>query len=186
MSKKNDKILPGPEVFAPIRFLVLDVDGVLTNGSILYTSSGEEVKRFDVKDGAGLKYWRRAGHDIGIITGRSSPMVLRRAEEFGIELVRMNAKNKLPVFRELLEKAGVEPYETAVVGDDLPDIPLLAAAGLAVAVKDAVQEVRDTATMITKRKGGRGAVREVIDTILKAQGKWPEIMERYLNPDASI
>lgn len=179
MTKKMGKSLSLPKNIEKIRFLVLDVDGVLTDGSIWYGSSGEEFKGFNVKDGAGLKYWRRAGHAAGIVTGRSSPMVLRRAAELDIREVAMDAKTKLPAFEELLEKAGVTPEETAVVGDDLPDLPLIRRAGLGIAVADAVREVKDAATVITKRKGGRGAVREAIEFILKAQDRWEDIMERY-------
>ena len=181
MSKKINNTCAAPGAFASIRFLVLDIDGVMTDGSITYTSAGEELKTFNVKDGAGLKYWTRAGHAAGIITGRSSPMVLRRARELDIELVEMDAKNKLPAFERMLAAAGVAPEETAVVGDDLPDIPLITRAGLGIAVADAVEEVRDAAALVTKTEGGRGAVREVVELILKTQGRWAGIMERYLS-----
>jgi YrbI family 3-deoxy-D-manno-octulosonate 8-phosphate phosphatase len=183
MSKKIIKNVADPEKIAGIRFLLLDIDGVMTDGAIVYTSDGEELKRFNVKDGAGLKYWQRAGHGAGIITGRSSPMVLRRAGELGITLVAMDAKNKLPVFRKMLADAGVGPEEAAVMGDDLPDLPLIARAGLGIAPADAVEEVRDAAAVVTRKKGGRGAVREAVEFILKAQGRWDGIMERYLAGD---
>ncbi len=174
------KKTPDPETLARIRFLILDVDGVMTDGSITYGSSGEEMKSFNVKDGAGLKYWARAGHRAGIITGRSSPVVLRRAQELDIALVTMDAKAKLPAFDAMLAEAGVRPEETAMIGDDLPDLPLIRRVGLGVAVADAVDEVKDAARMITLTRGGRGAVREVIERILKSQGRWDGIMERYL------
>lgn len=180
MTKKMEKNLPPFETLSRIRFLVLDVDGVLTDGSIWYSSSGEELKAFDAKDGAGLKYWRRAGHAAGIVTGRSSPMVLRRAAELDIELVEMNAKIKVPAFERMLEQAGVRPEETAVIGDDLPDYPLIIRSGLGVAVADAVGEVKDAAEYVTEKPGGRGAVREVIELILKAQGRWDAILARYI------
>jgi len=180
MSKKIGKTIPDREKISRIKFLILDVDGVMTDGSICYTSSGEEMKCFDVKDGAGLKYWSRAGHAAGIITGRSSGIVPRRAEELGIEYVEMGAKNKLPAFLAMLEAAGVDASETAMIGDDLPDLPLIARAGLGIAVRDAVEEVREAADLVTNKKGGRGAVREVIDYILKVQGRWDGIMRRYL------
>ncbi len=180
MSKKLLKSPPTGEKVAPIRLLILDVDGVLTDGSIIYGSSGEELKAFNVKDGAGLKYWRRVGHATGIITGRESSMVLRRAKELDIQYVEMNAKNKAPALERLLAAAGVKPEEAAMVGDDLPDIPIMRRVGLAVAVRDAVLEVREAADMVTEKKGGKGAVREVIEYILKAQGRWEGIMERYL------
>lgn len=184
MTKKVKKSLPDPQIVAGIRFLIVDIDGVMTDGSICYTSSGEELKTFNVKDGAGIKYWLRAGHAAGIITGRSSPMVMRRAEELGIELVEMNAKAKLPAFRAILEEAGVTPSEVAMIGDDLPDYPLVLRAGLGVAVADAVDEVKEVADLVTKKEGGRGAVREVIEYILKTQGRWDTIMEHYLTVDS--
>ncbi|MCC8189664.1 MAG: HAD hydrolase family protein [Planctomycetes bacterium] len=162
-----------------IRLLVLDVDGVMTDGAITYTSAGDESKSFNVKDGAGIKYWHRAGHTAGIITGRSSPIVVRRAEELGIQMVEMDAKNKLPVFLRLLEAAGVAAAETAVIGDDLPDLPLIRRAGLGIAVADAVPAVREAAHLVTNTPGGRGAVRECIDLILTVQNRWDGLMERY-------
>lgn len=181
MSKKINKLPPAPEKILPIRLLVLDVDGVLTDGSIIYAADGGEAKSFNVKDGSGLKYWARAGYRAGIITGRSSPMVERRAKELDIEFVAMGAKDKLPAFEAMLAKAGVRPEEAAMVGDDLPDLPLIRRAGFGVAVADAVAEVREAAAMVTKKKGGRGAVREVVECILKCQGKWDAIMARYID-----
>ncbi len=180
MSKKILKPSPAPGKILPVRFLVLDVDGVLTDGSLLYTEEGTEVKRFDVKDGAGLKYWMRSGYRAGIVTGRSSPVVERRAKELGVEFVAMGAKDKLPVFDAMLRDAGVRPEESAVIGDDLPDLPLVRRAGLGAAVADAVEDVREAADVVTRKKGGRGAVRELIEFILKRQGKWDAIMARYL------
>jgi 3-deoxy-D-manno-octulosonate 8-phosphate phosphatase (KDO 8-P phosphatase) len=173
------KKLPNQEIFARIHFLVLDVDGVMTDGSITYTSSGEEMTSFNAKDGAGLKYWARAGHRAGIITGRSSPVVLRRAKELDIAFVEMDAKDKLPALERMLAAAGVRAEEAAMIGDDLPDLPLIRRVGLGVAVADAVEEVREAAAMVTQARGGRGAVREVVECVLKSQGKWGEIMERY-------
>lgn len=180
MSKKIEQSIPDPEKIRRIRFLVLDVDGVMTNGAITYASDGSELKSFNVKDGSGIMWWRRAGHTAGIVTGRGSPMVLRRAKELEIELVEMNAKHKLPAFEKMLAAAGVTPEETAVVGDDLPDLPLVKRAGLGIAVADAVDELKDAAAMVTNKRGGEGAVREVIELILKTQGRWDGIMQRYL------
>ncbi len=180
MSKKIIKTPPEREKILPLRFLILDVDGVMTDGSISYTENGGEVKSFNAKDGAGLKYWTRAGHRAGIITGRSSPIVERRAEELGIAFVAMDAKNKLPAFEAMLREANVRPEEVAMIGDDLPDLPLIRRAGFGVAVADAVNEVREGADFVTEKDGGRGAVRELIEYILKVQGRWEGIMERYL------
>ncbi len=180
MSKKTQKSPPPLEKILPLRFLVLDVDGVMTDGAIVYSSNGEEWKAFNVKDGAGIKYWLRAGHSAGIITGRASPVVLRRAKELDITLVEMNAKQKAPALERMLAAAGVKPEEAAMIGDDLPDLPIFRRVGLAVAVADAVDEVKEAADLVTTRKGGKGAVREVIEYLLKAQDRWGGIMERYL------
>lgn len=180
MSKEFGEIVPKMKKVDAIRFLILDVDGVMSDGLIGYTSGGDEVKFFDSKDGVGIKYWIRAGHQAGIITGRSSPTVERRGAELGISLIAMNAKEKLPAAEKMLADAGVNFSETAVVGDDLPDIPLIRRAALGVAVGDAVEEVKDAADCVTINRGGRGAVRETIEAILKAQNRWQAIMERYL------
>lgn len=180
MTKKMKKTFPSFETLSRIRFLILDVDGVMTDGKITYSSSGEELKSFDAKDGAGLKYWRRAGHAAGIITGRSSPVVPRRARELDIELVEMDAKAKLPAYERMLEAAAVSPEEVAMIGDDLPDYPLIIRVGLGIAVADAVAEVKEVAGYVTQKSGGCGAVREVVELILKAQGRWDDIMARYL------
>ncbi|MDR0363130.1 MAG: HAD hydrolase family protein [Planctomycetota bacterium] len=180
MSKEIDKNGDFKKKLQAIKFLVLDVDGVMSDGKIGYMANGDEWKAFDAKDGAGVKYWVRAGHRAGIITGRSSPLVDRRAAELDIEFVEQNAKSKLPVFMRMLGKAGVRPEEVAVMGDDIADIPLIRAAGAGVAVADATEETRDAALWVTKKNGGHGAIREVIETILKVQGRWSGILERHL------
>ncbi len=156
-----------------IRLLVLDVDGVMTDGRIYLDGRGEEIKVFDVKDGYGLSRLMRAGVEVAIITGRSSPAVARRAEELGINEVHQGVADKGALLDEILRKRGLDQAEVCCVGDDLPDLPLLNRAGLAVAVADAAAEVRAAATLITKSKGGRGAVREVCELILSAGGLWP-------------
>jgi len=153
-----------------LRLLITDVDGVLTDGGITYTAAGEEIKTFDVKDGAGIKHWQRAGGKVAFLTGRGSPVVARRAAELGIDHLAMNAGDKLPVFHEILKKLGVTPEETIYVGDDWPDIPCLQEAGVGVAVADATRETLIAADAVTGRAGGRGAVREVIDAVLYALG----------------
>lgn len=172
------------EIVAGIRFLVLDVDGVMTDGSIIYSASGDDLKVFDVKDGAGLKYWSRAGHRAGIISGRESETVRRRAAELGVRFVEMNAKTKLPVLLSMLEQAGVSLAETAMIGDDLLDLPLIRKVALGIAVADAVDEVKEAADLVTGRPGGHGAVREAIEFILKAQGRWDGILRRYLDSES--
>lgn len=159
--------------------MILDIDGVMTDGSIGYTSAGDEVKTYDAKDGVGIKYWIRAGHRAGIITGRSSPTVTRRGEELGIELITMLAKDKLPAAEKMLSDAGVTFSETVILGDDLADIPLIRRACIGVAVGDAAAEVKEAANCITINKGGKGAIRETIEAILKAQDRWKDILNRY-------
>jgi 3-deoxy-D-manno-octulosonate 8-phosphate phosphatase (KDO 8-P phosphatase) len=166
-----------------IELLVLDVDGVLTDGQIILTQRGEEAKAFHARDGVGMKYWRRVGGKLAIISGRSSEAVLHRAKELDVDVVRLVAKTKLPVYREVLASLGVDERRAAVVGDDLPDLPLMRHCGLAVAVADAVEEVRRAADYVTALPGGRGAVREAIEMILKGSGRWEAVRQRY-SPDA--
>jgi 3-deoxy-D-manno-octulosonate 8-phosphate phosphatase (KDO 8-P phosphatase) len=172
-----------PERLQSVDLLILDVDGVLNDGTLHYTDSGVEIKSFNVRDGAGLKYWHRVGKASAILTGRSSPVVERRAGELGIAHLRQGALEKLPAFEEILAEAGVEPARTAYIGDDLPDIPPMRAAGLAVTVADGAPEVREFADGVTRTPGGRGAVRELVEALLKAQGLWPRILSRYF-PDS--
>lgn len=169
--------------FNNIDLLVLDVDGVLTNGQIILTASGEEIKAFHVRDGAGMKYWRRCGKKIAMITGRGCPAVEHRARDLGVDAFRFKALDKLPVFREVLAEMGVAPDRTAVMGDDLPDIPLLRRCAFPVAVADAADEVKQHAAYVTKAAGGCGAVREVIELILKKTDRWAGIMSRYLSDE---
>lgn len=165
--------------FKKIKLLVLDVDGVLTDGKIILTPTGQEIKEFHVRDGSGMKYWQRVGGKIAIISGRGSRAISLRAKELGVDALRLNAKNKLPAFESVLEELGVAAECTAVVGDDLPDLPLLRNCGLGIAVSDAVAEVKATAQLVTKLKGGKGAVREIIELILKRSQRWKLVLERY-------
>jgi 3-deoxy-D-manno-octulosonate 8-phosphate phosphatase (KDO 8-P phosphatase) len=162
-----------------IRLLILDVDGVLTDGRIIIDDRGVEQKHFDVRDGAGLKYWHRAGHASAILTGRESPAVARRAAELGIAIVRQNAKDKVAAYESILAEAGVTDEEVAYVGDDVTDLPVLRRVGFSVAVADGAPEARAAALYVTQRPGGRGAVREVIEKLLRLQGRWGTIMQRY-------
>lgn len=154
-----------------IKLLLLDCDGVLTDGRLHYTESGETIKVFHVRDGQGLVSWHTAGFRSGIISGRNSKIVEIRAKELGIEFVRQGAADKVKVFDEIAAAANVSPEETAFVGDDAADVPLLKVVGLAIAVADAVNEAKDAAHLITENKGGRGAAREIVDLILRAQDK---------------
>ena len=164
---------------AAIELLVLDVDGVLSNGGIWVEDNGVETKEFHVRDGAGIAYWQRLGKRAAIISGRRCRAVEHRAVELGIQRVYQGRLDKLPALEELLALEGLRLEQTCVVGDDLADVPPLKAAGLAVAVADAVPEVRAAAHYVTQLAGGRGAVREVIEWILKNQGRWNEVVKRY-------
>ncbi|MBS3820834.1 MAG: HAD hydrolase family protein [Planctomycetes bacterium] len=165
---------------ANIRLLILDVDGVLTDGRIILGPDGHEHKAFNVKDGSGVKYWRRVGRTAAIITGRSSEVVQRRAKELGIEIVRQGAKNKLPVLQEIVGELDMPLAEVGVIGDDLTDLPILRACGFSAAPADAVEEVRNAVSYTCWANGGRGCVREVIEYLLKRSGDWSTIMQRYL------
>jgi 3-deoxy-D-manno-octulosonate 8-phosphate phosphatase (KDO 8-P phosphatase) len=164
---------------ARVEFLLLDVDGVLTDGGIVYADDGAEIKTFHVRDGSGLALWRRAGKRAGIITGRRSRIVEVRAAELGIDPVLQGAADKLAAFRQVLAATGFRPEQVAYVGDDLPDVPVLRHVGLAAAVADACPEARADAHFVTQRPGGRGAVREVIELVLGCQGHWQRLVADY-------
>jgi len=172
--------LPDAKLLAGIELLVLDVDGVLTDGRITLTPQGDEIKSFDAKDGAGMKYWRRAGRKLAIISGRDSPAVTRRARELGVDAVRIGAKDKLPAYLDILAELGVTEGRSAVMGDDLPDLPMMTRCALSMAPADAVAEVKAAAAYVTKLPGGAGCVREAIEMILKTAGAWEQIMARYV------
>lgn len=163
-----------------IKLLLMDCDGVLTDGRFWLLNNGNEQKGFHVHDGLGLELWHRAGMRSGIISGRTSTVVEQRARDLKIEFVRQGAETKLDSFEELLTEAGIEDSEVAYIGDDLNDIPLLMRAELAVAVANAAEETRSVAHLITRAAGGFGAVREVIEIILKSQGRWADVTEKYL------
>jgi 3-deoxy-D-manno-octulosonate 8-phosphate phosphatase (KDO 8-P phosphatase) len=162
-----------------VKLLLLDVDGVLTDGSIIYSPDGQESKTFSTRDGLGLRLVQKAGLLVGLITARSSEVVQRRAENLGISLVFQGAGRKLEIFRRILAEQGIAPEQTAYVGDDWLDLPVLLRAGLAVAVADAAPEVLEVAHYVTDLPGGHGAVREVCDLILEAQGKREALLAEY-------
>jgi len=164
---------------ANIELLVLDVDGVMTAGEVVIDEAGNTSYRFDVQDGTGIKYWHRMGGKTAIITGRSSRAVEVRAEMLGIELVYQSSLRKIETFRRCLADSGVAPQRTCCVGDDLPDLPVMLNCGYPVAVANAAAEVRRAAAYVTTRPGGAGAVREVVELLLKARGHWQQILQRY-------
>jgi 3-deoxy-D-manno-octulosonate 8-phosphate phosphatase (KDO 8-P phosphatase) len=162
-----------------VKLLILDVDGVLTDGRIVIDDAGLESKEFDVKDGHGLKILMRFGIAVVLLSGRRSRVVEHRAADLGIAEVHQGILNKAEAFAEILKRRDMIPEEAAYVGDDVIDIPLLRRAGFSVAVADAVPEVRQIADYVTQHGGGRGAVREVCEVILKAQNRWADVAERY-------
>jgi 3-deoxy-D-manno-octulosonate 8-phosphate phosphatase (KDO 8-P phosphatase) len=162
-----------------IELLVLDVDGVLTDGSIIYADNDVELKAFHVRDGSGLKLWEAAGKQTALITGRTSRLVALRAAEVGIGHVFQGAAEKQAAYRQVLQATGREPAQVCCVGDDVPDLPLLRRCGLAVAVADACPDLRSAAHYVTQAPGGRGAVREVVELILRCQGPWQRLIDRY-------
>ena len=169
-----------------IDLLVLDVDGVLTDGRIIYDSRGADIKAFHVADGQGVKYWLRVGHEAAILSGRSSRTIRIRARDIGIKAVYEDAKDKRPVLEKILKRFGRTPEQVCYVGDDLVDLPVMARVGFAVAVAGAVPEVKRIAHYVTRQPGGAGAVRETVELILKYQGRWDDVLARYrdrLPPD---
>jgi 3-deoxy-D-manno-octulosonate 8-phosphate phosphatase (KDO 8-P phosphatase) len=163
-----------------IEMLVMDVDGVLTDGTLIINPGGAESKSFNSLDGHGIRMWQRAGLKVALISGRASEPTKIRAEQLQIEYVFQDCHNKLPVFKELLEKVGLPPEKVAYIGDDLTDLPTIRYAGFGVTVANAVDEVKQYADYVTKRPGGSGAVREVIEYILKNSARWQKLMARYL------
>lgn len=153
-----------------IRVLLLDVDGVLTSGEIVYTDTGAETKAFNVRDGLGIRLLMGAGVTVGIITGRRSGALLHRCADLGIEMIYDGVRNKGAIIDAVISRTGAETDEIAFAGDDLPDIPLLKKVGLAIAVADAHDAVKQVADWVTKKNGGHGAVREICESILAAKG----------------
>lgn len=162
-----------------IKMILMDTDGVLTEGKIIFFSGGGEAKAFDVKDGVGIKLAQRVGIKMGIITGRSSEAVTRRAQELGIDELRQGAREKLISYEEILLKHSLKDEEVCFIGDDIIDIPVMKRVGFPVAVADAHKDILSFSVYQTDLKGGQGAVREVIDFIIRAQGKWDQIIKRY-------
>jgi 3-deoxy-D-manno-octulosonate 8-phosphate phosphatase (KDO 8-P phosphatase) len=162
-----------------IKLLILDVDGVMTDGRIIMDNEGIESKNFDVRDGHGIKILQRYGIKVAILTGRQSKVVEYRAKDLEIDDVYQGALNKKDVFEIILEKHKLSAGETAFMGDDIVDIPVLKSVGFSAAVADALDVVKKSVDYVTKNRGGRGAVRELCEMILQAQGKWPEVAAKY-------
>lgn len=170
--------MPDRAVLAGIRMLLLDVDGVLTDGRLWFDHEGRESKTFHVHDAAGLAYWHRHGGRSGFLSGRGGDVVERRARELKVHEVILHRIDKLAAFRELLARQGLTAAEVAYVGDDLLDLPVLRAAGFAATVPEARPEVLAAAQFVTSRAAGFGAARDVIEVLLDARGKWREIVAK--------
>ncbi len=166
-----------------IQLLVLDVDGVLTDGSLFLSNDGQELKRFNTKDGAAIRWWLRAGRQMAWISGRESAAVSQRGKDLGVEHVYQHILDKVPVYEKLLAELKIPAKNTAYIGDDLMDLPILNRCGFAIAVADATPEVRDMADLLTQRPGGRGAVAEAVRFLLQAAGDWQTITARYTKKD---
>lgn len=167
---------------AQIKLILMDVDGTMTDGGVTLLSQSDgtaiEIKTFDAHDGQGLTLARTAGLRTGCITGRESAALLRRAQEMKMEFIYMKQPVKMPAYEEILRKAGVSDSAVAYIGDDLPDIPLMRRVGLAVAVGDAVLEVKEAAHYTTQALAGHGAVREAVEVVLKSKGIWEEMIDK--------
>lgn len=162
-----------------IRLLILDVDGVMTDGRIIYDANGLETKFFNVKDGHGIKMLQRYGVEVGIITGRTSVVVDFRARELGIELVYQGSLRKLESYDDIKIKTGLSDHQIAYMGDDIIDVPVMRRVGFSAAPADALPEVTSLVDYVARNSGGKGAVREVCDLILKGRGVWGETVKRY-------
>ncbi len=175
---------PSPEVIdkaRQIKLLVLDVDGVLSDGKLYFSAQGDELKAFNILDGHGIKMLRSQGIEVGIITGRNSPIVARRARDLGIELIFQGREDKRVALDEMTRDVGIALDQTAYMGDDLPDLGALVSAQLGFTVPNAHEFVQEHADYCTTRRGGEGAVREVCDLILQAQDKLDNLHAAYLN-----
>jgi len=164
---------------ARVKLLMLDVDGVMTDGGI-FLGANDELKRYDSHDGVAIKYLIRNEILVAVITGRQSDSVARRCAELGVTEVHQRQVKKLPAFEELLERRGLTQDEVAVMGDDLADLPMMRRAGVGIAVANACDEVRRRADWVTQARGGHGAIREAAEAILKAKGLWARLVESYL------
>lgn len=165
----------------PIELILSDVDGVLTDGRIIIDNAGVETKQFHTRDGLGIRLWQKAGYQFGWVTARSSHIVTMRAAELGVEIVRQGVADKLATVRDVTESLGLALEQVCYLGDDLPDLPVVTAVGLGVAVADACAELCESARYVTQLPGGTGAVRETIELILQSQRRWGDVVQSYLN-----
>jgi len=163
----------------PIEILLADIDGVLTDGRVVVNNQGIETKQFHIRDGMGIRLWQKAGYRFGVVSLRSSQIVKMRAAELDISIVRQGTVDKLATTLEILAEHGLSPQQACYIGDDLPDLRVVRAVGLGVAVADGCPELREAASYVTQLAGGNGAVREVVELILKAQRRWDDVIQAY-------
>ena len=168
-----------PPAFSDIELILSDVDGVLSDGGIIFNNQGIEMKKFHIRDGLGIKLWQRAGYQFGILTARTSQIVKLRAAELGINIVRQGFEDKLPAAIQIIEQLKLQPSQVCYIGDDLTDIAVIRHVGLGAAVSNAVEEVRQVADYLTTSAGGMGAVRELIEMLLKEKGRWQDLVRHY-------
>lgn len=178
-AESNQQDAASDNRFAGIRWIISDVDGVMTDGGIFYDGSGNELKKFHVRDGLGIKLWKLTGGHFGILTARESQAVQRRGTELNVDFLSQGQENKWEQAKQFLQQQGVDLSEVCYVGDDLTDIPVLEQVGLAACVADAAEEVLSVCQLITDRPGGYGAVREVVERILQAQNRWELALGNY-------
>lgn len=162
-----------------IRLILSDVDGVMTDGGITYDNQGIELKTFHVRDGMGVKLWQQSGHQFGVITARSSHIVKLRMDELGVNFIRQGSEKKLDIARQIVEESELSFEQVCYIGDDLTDAPLLKEVGLSVSVADGAADVRSMVHMVTQAGGGKGAIRELVELILKKQNRWSEILQSW-------
>ena len=162
-----------------LKLLLLDVDGVLTDGGIYLDDVGRQTQRFHVRDGTGIVAWQRCGLTVGVLSGRSPRSVVHRMAALNVDLMELGVKEKLIGYENLCRRGGVQDEQVAFIGDDLIDLPVLCRVGFPIAVADATAEVRNVAQYVTKAAGGQGAVREAIEFLLRSMNRWDEVLERY-------
>lgn len=162
-----------------IQLVLTDVDGVLTDGRVIFDNQGVESKQFNIRDGQGIRLWQQSGGKLGIVTGRSSQVVKLRAAELDIDLVRQGVKEKLPVVRAICEELELSLEQVCYLGDDLPDWAVIKHVGLGVAVGDAAEELKQDADYLTSLPGGHGAMREVVELLLKNTNRWDSVLRKY-------
>ena len=163
-----------------VRLILLDVDGVLTDGTVVIHASGDESKAFFIRDGLSMVWARREGLEVGLLSGRPSEATTRRAAELGLRIVSQGSNDKRAAFAGILSADGFDPAEVAYMGDDLVDLPIVRQVGLSTAPADAVDDVRSRVHWVSRYPGGRGAVRELVELVLAAQGRWTGIVDAYL------